>query len=79
MTQRLRLRFWLELAFSTASAVSLLLTLVWMEWIEILTGLDPDNHSGSAEWTIAGASALATILFAVLSRLEWQRPAPAQT
>jgi hypothetical protein len=51
----------------------LVLTLVWAEWIELLTGLDPDNGSGSAEWMIVAVSATAAISFAVLSRHEWRR------
>ena len=73
----LRLRFWIELGLAVLSALSLLLTLVWKEWIELLTGLDPDNGSGSAEWMLVGLSALAMSLFAVLSRYEWQRAAAA--
>lgn len=73
MRSKLRVRFWIELGLSAASAVSLCLTLVTKEWIELLTGLDPDRHSGSAEWALAGLSALATIVFAVLSRYEWRR------
>jgi hypothetical protein len=77
VTSKLRVRFWIELGLSAASAVSLFLTIVWKEWIEMLTGLDPDNHSGSAEWMLAGLCALAMILFAVLSRYEWRRTSAA--
>jgi hypothetical protein len=29
-----------------------LLTLFWPDWIERLTGYDPDQHEGSVEWLI---------------------------
>lgn len=73
MAPTVRMRFWIELGLAAMSALSLVLTLVWAEWIEILTGLDPDRHSGSAEWMIVGVSALTAISFAVLSRYEWRR------
>jgi hypothetical protein len=29
-----------------------LLTIVWPDWIEALTGFDPDQHDGTVEWLI---------------------------
>ena len=63
----------MEFGLAALSTVSLVLTLVWGEWIELLTGLDPDNGSGSAEWMIVAVSGTAAISFAVLSRHEWRR------
>jgi hypothetical protein len=28
------------------------LTIVWPDWIEALTGYDPDQHNGTVEWLI---------------------------
>jgi hypothetical protein len=28
------------------------LTIFWPDWIEALTGYDPDRHDGSVEWLI---------------------------
>lgn len=77
MVPTVRARFWMELGLAALSTVSLVLTLVWAEWIELLTGLDPDKGSGSAEWAIAGASATAAIAFAQLTRRERHRAAVA--
>jgi hypothetical protein len=29
-----------------------LLTIFWHDWIEVLTGQDPDHHDGSVEWIL---------------------------
>jgi hypothetical protein len=44
--------FWIEAILAAANALLLVLTLVWEDWIEIVFGIDPDNHSGSLEWLI---------------------------
>jgi hypothetical protein len=28
------------------------LTILWPDWIEALTGYDPDQHDGTVEWLI---------------------------
>jgi hypothetical protein len=28
------------------------LTIIWPDWIEALTGYDPDQHNGTVEWLI---------------------------
>lgn len=72
-----RRRFWIEVGLGTWSFVFLLLTLAWHDWIEIVFGVDADHHNGSVEWLIVAASALMTITFAVLARVEFRRPRPA--
>jgi hypothetical protein len=64
-------RFWLELGLAASSAVLLLLTLVWRDWIELVLRVDPDRGSGSFEWAIVGVSIVATATFSVLARLDW--------
>jgi hypothetical protein len=64
-----------EAALAALSAVLGVVTLFWRDWIEV-TGWDPDNHSGSAEWFIAGALILAAICLAALARVGAQRTAP---
>jgi hypothetical protein len=29
-----------------------ILTIFWHDWIEALTGWDPDHHNGSVEWIV---------------------------
>ncbi|MEU2042716.1 hypothetical protein [Nocardia niwae] len=77
MKHRLRIQFWIESALALLSAVVLGLTLAWPNWIERLTGLEPDDHSGSVEWAIVAVSAAGFVLFAALSRRDWRRAAAA--
>jgi hypothetical protein len=51
------------------------LTLVWRDWIERLTGLDPDSGSGSVEWAIVAALLALAVWLITLATREW-RAAP---
>src|SRR5947208_2242011 len=49
---RLKVRVRLEMAVALCAGVLGLLTIFWHDWIEMLTGLDPDQHNGSVEWLL---------------------------
>jgi hypothetical protein len=49
---------------------------MWPDWIERVSGYDPDHHSGSLECAIVALCFTVTILTAVLARREWRRAAP---
>jgi hypothetical protein len=70
---RVSTRFWIESALAASSALFGLLTLFWKDWIEVVSGVDPDRHSGALEWLIVIACALAATVFALLARFEWRR------
>jgi hypothetical protein len=53
MSRRLPSRFWFEAVTGVVGLVLFAVTLVSREWIEALTGWDPDNGSGVAELAIA--------------------------
>jgi hypothetical protein len=81
VTTRHAARAWCESAVSAASALLLWLTLAVPDWIERISGLDPDAHNGSVELAVVGLFLLTAIIFGVLARLEWSRPrmgAPAE-
>lgn len=75
MTRSLRFRFWVEAALALASVGLLLLTVLWRDWIEALTGLDPDQHSGALEWLVVVVMVAAALTFTQLARLEWRKSA----
>jgi hypothetical protein len=50
--------FWAEVVLAVASAVLAVATAIHPDWIESLTGLDPDAGSGSAEWAVTLVLAL---------------------
>ena len=65
---RLRRRFRIEVVLAGVSAALLALTLVLPDWIEALTGLDPDGGSGALEWIIAGTMFAVAVASALLAR-----------
>jgi hypothetical protein len=72
---KLRSRFWVEFVLGSMTALLTVVTLISHEWIEILFGVDPDRGNGLLEWGIVVALAAATLLFALLARIEWRQAA----
>jgi hypothetical protein len=71
--ERLRRRLRIEVVLAAISAALCVLTLVFPEWIEELTGLQPDAGSGALEWGIAGVFLVAAVVSAVLARRDYRR------
>ncbi len=67
-------RFWLEALLASLCGLLAVLTLFWRDWIEALTGFDPDHHNGAFEWAIVAALAVAAIVAGLVARAEWRRP-----
>ena len=74
MQSKLRARFWLEIALASLCLFLAVLTLISREWIEALTGLDPDHHNGSLEWAIVAVLLVAAVAVGAAARVEWRRP-----
>ena len=62
---RRRARFYVESALAVAFALVTALLLWHPDWIEVLTGADPDHGSGAAEWALVIVSGTATLLVRV--------------
>jgi len=66
----MRRRFWAEAGLAGLSAFLGVLTLVWRDWIEGVTGWDPDRHNGSLEWLIVVALLALALFLGGLARRE---------
>ena len=73
MNPRLRRRFWIEVGTSSVSAVLLVVTLAWPDWIELVFHVDPDHGSGLLEWVVVLVSVAVWLCASVLARREWRR------
>jgi hypothetical protein len=51
-----------------------LITPWWPDWIEFLSGWDPDHHNGSVERLIVIGLFALTAVFMVMTAIEWRRP-----
>lgn len=69
----MRTRFWIEVSAAVFCGFLAILTLVVADWIEVVFGVDPDAHSGTAEWLIVVLLGAGVIVSALLSGYEWRR------
>lgn len=73
-----RARFWVETGFAVLAAGLSVVTLVSREWVEWLTGTDPDGGSGVLERAIVVGCVVVSVGAGSLARHEWRRePQPA--
>ena len=73
MRTRLKARFTAEVILGLASLGLAILTAINGEWIEELTGLEPDAGSGALEWAIVIGLALAAIVLGALALRDGRR------
>ena len=69
----LRRRLRIEVVLTIISAALSILTVLFPDWIEELTGLEPDAGSGALEWAIAGIFLAAAVVSALLARRSYRR------
>jgi hypothetical protein len=48
------------------------LTIFWHDWIEALTGWDPDHHNGTVEWIIVIALLAVSVAMGLAARRHWR-------
>jgi hypothetical protein len=77
MNQHASTRIWVEAISATAAAVLASLTLLWPEWIESLTGFNPDHGNGSFEWMLVIGLGAVSAALSLLAWREWRRVSPA--
>jgi hypothetical protein len=63
MTKRQHALVQLETLLAAMTALLGFVTIFWRSWIEVITGWDPDHHSGAVEvFIVIGLLALSVIL-----------------
>jgi hypothetical protein len=80
MRRNFRRLFWVEIGLATITGLLALITPIFPDWIEAVSGWDPDQHDGSVEWLITGGLFFVTVVIGAASAIEWRRnPAAAST
>lgn len=69
----MRVRFWIEVAAAAVCGLLALLTLMVVDWIEVVLRVDPDAHSGTAEWLIVVLLGTGVAVSTLLAGYEWRR------
>jgi undecaprenyl pyrophosphate phosphatase UppP len=62
----------LEMAVALCAGVLGIITIFWHDWIEALTGWDPDQHNGSAEWVAVIALLVVAAVMGLVARRHWK-------
>jgi uncharacterized membrane protein len=80
MRRNLRRLFWVESGLAAIAGLLTLITPIFPDWIEIVSGWDPDQHDGSVEWLIIVGLFVIAVVMVVAAAIEWRRnPAAAST
>ena len=66
-------RFWIEIGLASISGLLAVITPVFPDWIEFVSGWDPDQHDGSVERLIVVGLFLVTAAILALAAIEWRR------
>jgi hypothetical protein len=72
----LRVRARLEMAVALCAGALGILTVFWHDWIEALTGWDPDHHNGSAEWIVVVGLLAVAVTMGLVARRHWRLLTP---
>jgi hypothetical protein len=67
-----RVRVRLEMIVAVCAGILGIVTIFWHDWIEALTGWDPDQHNGSLEWLLVGGLLAVAVAMGLAARRHWQ-------
>jgi undecaprenyl pyrophosphate phosphatase UppP len=73
MKPTLSVSFWIEAGLAAATGILAVVSIFWQDWIEVLTGFDPDAHDGSVEWMTVIALAIVCAVFSTAAQAERRR------
>jgi hypothetical protein len=62
----------LESVIALGAGLLGVVTLFWHDWIEALTGWDPDHHNGSFEWLIIVVLLSIASISGIVARRSWR-------
>ena len=62
----------LEMAVALCAGILGISTIFWHDWIEALTGWDPDNRSGALEWIVVGGLLVMAVSLGLAARHHWR-------
>jgi uncharacterized membrane protein len=80
MGRNFRRVFWVEIGLAAITGLLALITSIFPDWIEFVSGWDPDQHDGSVERMIVVGLFVVSIVMVALAAIEWRRtPAAAST
>jgi hypothetical protein len=65
-------RVGLEAAIALLAGLLGVVTIFWHDWIEALTGWDPDQHNGTAEWLIVACLLVVAVAVGAVARRHWR-------
>ena len=75
MRRNFRPVFWIEVSLAAITALLALVTPVFPDWIEAVSGWDPDQHDGSVERMIIVGLFVVTLVLVAAATVEWRRTA----
>jgi hypothetical protein len=67
-----KIRVRLEAAIALLAGLLGVVTIFWHDWIEALTGWDPDHHNGSFEWLIVAGLLVVSAAMGTVARRHWR-------
>jgi hypothetical protein len=67
-----RFRIGLETAIALFAGTLGIVTIFWRDWIEGLTGWDPDQHNGAFEWLIVAALFVVAAVVGAVAQRDWR-------
>src|ERR1700730_10565363 len=73
MRSNFRRLFWVEIGLAAIAGLLALITPIFPDWIEFVSGWDPDQHNGSVEWMIVVGLFVVTVVMVALAAIEWRR------
>jgi hypothetical protein len=71
--RKLQRRLRVKTVIGVVTGVLCVVTPIWPDWIEGMSGWDPDQHDGSLEWMIVTTLLIVTVTMLAMAAREWRR------